>query len=295
MLPQTNDKTNDFSHSQKEIPELVQTIDYMIQNNLGANTRYLANSLNISVRIAQKYLKILCDRHFCVRGKWVTFTDINPFFEMLIYFYPEKIKELVRTYAPKQVDLLDLFSYPLLEAVKHKVNNVEFIWSQHEPNFGQKYFPKQGYHAKLYPYFNGVLQTKAETDNGNYYSTLPYNIHWTGRNSHVTLPIPFRFYGIKEIGFSSGALKVHFDNSITVTIPLGSASYTDRKLKHEWGQTHWSDSANRYMHKYWKNQYVECFDFETHEEIIKNRLYYKAIPIKQAEEKNLLLKQFLSS
>ena len=69
-----------LAQSQKAIPELVTVIDYMINHNMGAKTDYLAHNLGISVRTARKYLKTLCDRRFCVRGKWVTFTDVNPFF-----------------------------------------------------------------------------------------------------------------------------------------------------------------------------------------------------------------------
>ncbi|MCW4015469.1 MAG: hypothetical protein NWF06_03785 [Candidatus Bathyarchaeota archaeon] len=294
-----HDFRHDFSLTQKEIPELKEVLKVMIKpesERMFTRSIEVSKSMGISRRTARKYLLRLCKLRWCMKGRWVTYTDINPFLQFLFFLSPKTTPKFIRNFVPKQVDLLDMFSFPLLQAYREKVNDVKFIWSQKEPNFNQHYYPAIKRNVKFYPYFNGTLQIKAETDNGDFYATLPYNIHWTGRNKHVTLPMPFKFYGIQECGMSdkSDKLKVHFDNSITVGIPLGSASYSSRKLLHSWGQTHWSDMANRFLHKFWKNEYVECFDFKTHEEIIKNRLFYKAIPIKQVEESTLLLKQIIA-
>lgn len=290
------DFTHDFSLTQKEIPELKDVLRLMIVRGMYVRSLDVVNKLKISRRTAQKYLLRLCKLRWCMRGRWVTYNDINPFLQFLIYLSPKKMGQLIHFFAPRQVDLLNLLSYSLLEAIDEKVNDVKFIWSQKEPDFGNDYFPSLQHIGKFYPYFNGTVQIKAETESRDYYSTLPYNIHWTGRNSHITLPIPFKFYGVQDVGYSSkiNKLKVHFDNSITVGIPLGSASYSSRKLLNEWGLKHWSDMANSFMNKYWKNEYVETFNFQTHEEIIKNRLLYKAIPIKQVSQKTFLLKQCLA-
>lgn len=288
-------KAHDFSTSNKQIPELKEVLKLMVSNGMFTRSIDVKNQLNMPRRTAQKYLLNLCKLRWCMKGRWVSYNDINPFLQMLFYLSPKNSGLFIKKYAPKQIDVLDLFAYPLFEAFNEKVNDVKFIWSQKEPSFDKHYFPSTIYSVKFYPYFNGTVQIKAETDNQDYYVTLPYNIHWTGRNKHVTLPIPFKFYGVQECGYSTNeSLKVHFDNSITVSIPLGSASYTTKQLLKQWNMPHWSDMANRFMHKYWKNEYVECFDFKTHEEIIKNRLFYKAIPIKQVEEKTFLLKQLLA-
>jgi len=293
MMLNLHDFTHDFL-SQKKLPKLKDVLEHMISYNMVTRSNWLAEDLDISRRTAQKYLKRLCYLRWLMRGRWVTFTDINPFLQLLIYLSPKETGKVVSSYAPKQIDLLKLFASPLLRAVDEKVNNVEIIWSQHEPTWGMHFFSRQGYYPRLYPYFNGTIQIKIETDERDFYATLPYNIHWTGRNCHITLPIPFEFYGVESCSYSKGKLKVHFDNSVSVGIPLGSASYTSRQLLRQWGQTHWSDMSNRFLHKYWKNEYVECFSFETHEEILKQRLYNKTIPTKQASEKKFLLKQFLA-
>lgn len=289
-----HDFTYDFSISQKQIPELKEVLKLIFFNGMYTRSDFIKRKMDISLPTAQKYLLRLCKLRWCIRGRGVKFTDINPFLQFLVYTSYKNTSRLVQSFAPKQVDLLDIFTYPLFEALKEKVNDVSFIWSQHEPNFNQTYFPKVGYHPRLYPYFNGIVQIKVETDNENYFVTLPYNIHWDGTKKHITLPIPFKFFGIEECGYSNNGLKVHFDNSITVAITLGSASWQTREEFNAGGVRHWSDIAKDFMHKYWKNEYVESSSFENHEKIIRNRLFYRDIPIKEFKEKDLILKQFLA-
>ena len=48
------------------------------------------------------------------------------------------------------------------------------------------------------------------------------------------------------------------------------------------------------MKKYWKNEYAECFDFDTHEQILKDRLMTKKGLTKEITDKQLIIEQFLA-
>jgi len=282
----------------RPIPQLEQVI-LEIMKGIGyggtfrPTNQHLEKALGISSRTAQKYTRTLCQLRWLIKGRCYMWSDLNPFLELMIIFCPRKMREIVSKFVSQQVDLLDLFAMPLQLALNDKVLNVELIWAQHEPNWGRLYFQKQDYHVKLYPYWNGIIQFKVETDQKTHYAVSPYNIHWTGRNCHITLPIPFKFYGIEKAAYSKSETKIHFDNSIQTTIPLGSASYTTRSLLHKYGMKHWSDSVTRFMIKYWKNEYAECFNFETHEQVLRDRLINKNILIKQIANRDFIVKQFL--
>lgn len=296
-IPKTNDKTNDFVRfkSRKTIPDLKKVIRKMLLKTKGLTTWQIEAYLGISKRLAQKYTKLLCELRWLIIGKWVTYNDLNPFLELIAGYYLKETCQICSKFVPYQVDFLDLFAYPLWLALNEKVLDVEIIWSQHEPNFSKQYFPNPTYHfRKIYPYWNGIVQFKIETDKKTHYAVLPYNIHWTGRNPHITLPIRHKLYGIKEVSFVKRGLKVHFDNSITVGIPLGCASWVSRKLQHQWGMSHWSDIVARFLKKYWENEYVECWDFETHEQILRERLIDKKWLKDELKNRDLIIKQFLA-
>jgi len=298
-IPETHVKTHDKTLFKKRqrmraIPKLEQVILEALKCN-SCSISYLERVLGIKLRTVQKYTRILCKLRWLVFGRWYPFYDLNPFLELIIYIYPKKTRKVVSKFVSLQIDLLNLFALPLQYALDDEVSNVEIRWSQHEPTFGKTYFPK-GIHLpvrRLYPYWNGILQLKIEADKKTHYVVLPYNIHWTGRNCHITLPIPFKFYGIESAAYSKSETKIHFDNSIKVAIPSGSASYTTRSLLHKYGMKHWSDSVTRFMIKHWKNEYAECFNFKTHEQVLRDRLINKNIPIKQMADRDLIIKQFL--
>lgn len=150
--------------------------------------------------------------------------------------------KVVKKFVPYQVDLLDLFTLPLQDAINDEVSDVQINWSQIEPAFGVKFFGNLKLPSRrIYLYWNGIVQIKAKGKEKTHFIVLPYNIHWTGRNSHITLPIHFRFYGVEKASYSKEALKIHFDTSVRTSIPLGSASWTTRKLLHKQGRKHWSD------------------------------------------------------
>jgi len=293
-IPKTHVKTHDKTRARmRAIPKLEQVILEALKCN-SCSISYLERKLGIKLRTAQKYTHISCKLRWLIFGRWYPFYDLNPFLELLVYLYPKKVRKIVSKFAPLQVDLLELFASPLQLALKDKVSDVEIIWSQHEPNWNNRYFPQKAYFAKrLYPYWNGIIQFKVETDKKTHYAVLPYNIHWTGRNCHITLPISFKFYGIESATYSKSEIKIHFDNTVRAAIPLGSASYTTRSLLHKYGMKHWSDSVTRFMIKHWKNEYTECFDFKTHEQVLRDRLINKNIPIKQIANRDFMIKQFL--
>lgn len=294
IMPKTTLKTTVKKRKRiRPIPQLEQAILEIIKRPFLPTNRHLEKALGISLRTAQRYTQTLCQLRWLIKGRWYMRWDLNPFLELMVFLYPNKTRKIVSKFVSQQVDLLDLFALPLQSALNDKVLNVGMIWSQHHPNWNKRYFPKQGYYVKLYPYWNGIIQFKVETDKTTHYAVLPYNIHWTGRNCHITLPIPFKFYGIKRAAYSKSNVKIHFDNSIKTTIPLGSASYTTRRLLHKYGMKHWSDSVTRFMIKYWKNEYAECFDFKTHEQVLRDRLINKNIPIKEIASRDFIIKQFL--
>ena len=277
----------------KIIPAFEQAILEIMKAQVNPLPKPLERALGVSERTAQRYTQKLCQLRWLIKGRCYMRCDLNPFLELMIQFFPKKVWKLVSKFASQQVDLIDLFALPLQLALDDKVLNVEIIWSQHHPNWGKLYFPKQAYDVKVYPYWNGIIQFKVETDKKTHYAVLPYNIHWTGRNCHITLPIPFKFYGIESAVCSKSETKIHFDNSIKTTIPLGSASYNTRRLLHKHGMKHGSDSANRFMTKYWKNEYAECFNFETHEQVLRDRLINKKISIAEITDKHFRINQFL--
>ena len=250
------------------------------------------HKLQLKKRTARHYTNMLC------KLRWIVyrfpFYDPNPFLECLTSFFPKKTRSVVKKFVPYQVDLLDLFSLPLQDAINDEISDVQINWSQIEPSFGVKYFGNLKFPSRrIYPYWNGIVQIKAKAKKKTHYVVLPYNNHWTGKNSHITLPIPFRFYGVEKATYSKGTLKIHFDNSVRTSIPLGSASWTTRKLLHKHGMKHWSDFINSFLLKYWKNEYVECFNFETHEKVLKNRLINKTRPVNEIINKELILEETL--
>jgi len=253
---------------------------------------WLHHKLQLTKRTARHYTNMLCKLRWNVHN--FSFYDPNPFLECLLYFFPQRTWRIVKKFASYQVDLMDLFTLPLQEAISDEISDVQINWSQIEPTFGAKYFGNLKFPSRrIYPYWNGIVQIKAEGKKKTHCAILPYNIHWTGRNSHITLPIPFRFYGIEKAAYSKGVLKIHFDNSIRTAIPLGSASWFTRKLLNNQGKKHWSNFINSFMSTYWKSEYSECFNFDTHEKVLRNRLINKTRPINEIGNKEFVLTRML--
>jgi len=287
-IPKTTLKTT----VKRRIRQLPQLEDVMYNAmNRGYRNRDLADDLNIEMRTAQRYTRKLCELRWLARNGWYTFWIPNPFLKCMVY--PKKLEKIISKFAPLQVDLLRLFAYPLQLALKDKISSVEVIWSQIEPNFNRQYF-QHFVRRPFYPYWNGIIQIKAEGKKQDYYSVLPYNIHWTGRNPHICVPIPFNFYGVKSSMYSKGKATIHFDNSIVVSIPLRSASWTTRSLEHKCGYHHWSDFLKRFMLRYWKNEYAECFDFQTHEKVLRDRLTNRNRPTKEITNRDFIIQQYLA-
>jgi len=277
----------------REIPKLEDIVFHTVAIN-SCDMSWITKELGLNLRTAQHYTRMLSKLRWVIFGRWYPFYDPNPFLEHITYIFPQKIWKIVKKFAPLQVDLLDLFAMPLEFALQDEISDVDFRWSQVEPTFGISYFPNISLpNRRLYPYWSGIVQIKIEGKKKTYYVVLPYNIHWTGRNCHITLPIPFNFYGIESATYSKGELKVHFDNSVKTTIPLGSASYTTRSWLHKYKMKHWSDSVTRFMIKHWKNEYAECFDFKTHEQILRNRLINKTRLMNEIADRDFIIKQIL--
>lgn len=290
-MPKTTVKTT----VKRRIRPLHQLEDVMYEamNHNGYRNSDLVYDLNIDMRTAQRYTRKLCQLRWLARNGWYLYYIPNPFLRCMLY--PKKLEKIISKFVPLQVDLLKLFAYPLQLALKDEISSVEVIWSQVEPNWGKSYFPKNfSFRRPFYPYWNGIIQIKAEGKKQTYYSILPYNIHWNGRNCHICLPIPFSFYGVESAMYSKGKATIHFDNSVIVSIPLGSASYTTRGLLHKCGYHHWSDSLRRFMEKYWKSEYAECFDFDTHEQVLRDRLINKETSTNQITNKHLIIQQYLA-
>ena len=261
----------------REIPMLSNIILEMVRNPCMCTTEEISDLLNLPKPSVSRYLRQLKKR------RWLIYFDygyeINPFLKWLIHFTGQNLvpvwKEIL-SFPKYQIDLLNLFTMPLFDALKDDIQNVEFIWSQIEPDWDNNYF--EGYTLppeKMYPYWSGFLQVKADSPTQEYHVTFPYNIHFDGKKPHVTLPIPFRFYGIENAQYSQTELKVHFDSSISAAIPLGSATWHERIISHKCNMRHWTDGIQKLLHTDWENQYSECTDFKIHEKLIKQILIDK--------------------
>ena len=90
----------------------------------------------------------------------------------------------------------------------------------------------------------------------------------------IFLPI-WAFLGKDEAQHTKEGTNIRFSNSITTMVPTGSASDTTRKNRNRVGLKHWIDDFDKWMDKYWKNEYVETLDFITMEEIFRKRLIDK--------------------
>ena len=234
----------------------------------------ILNETDLNIQTSKKYLPLL------QKLRWIKFHDYfyeaNPFLNCLLSLskgHEETFLSIINN-SRYQIDLLHLFSSPLVEALRDKILKVEFIWSQINPDFEINYFGDLDAEPfnKMYPFWNGLLQIKAQSKVNTYNVVLPYNIHWDGTKPHITLPIPFLFYGILEAQYTNDELKIHFDGSIKTSIPLGSATWHNRKISRQLKMKHWSDPIDRILDQHWSNQYVECSTFKTHEKLISLRL-----------------------
>ena len=273
-----------FAKYRKHNPILTQIVEDLVNGaTMFTTSSDFARVYKISRRVAQKYLKRLCELRWLAKELFPPYGhNLNPFYELMIQIEP-RYKCLTK-FAMYQIDLLDLLTLPLFNGLNEKVENAEIIWSQHEPKHGHECFPTNS--VRIYPYWNGILQIEIKTHGFPLCCVLPYNIHWTGRNAHITLPIKWAFYGIKEVTFTKDKVKVHFDESTTVAIPLESASWSTRKELHEAKRKHWSDSTDRFLHKYWENQYVEAWDFQNHVKLLRMRLINKTLPLTELHNKH---------
>ena len=266
-----------LSKYRKRNTVLKDIVDSIIEEKLILKTsEMIAQHFNIARVTARKHLRRLAQLRWLKKDLSSPYeNELNPFLELMIRLHSKY--KCLSEFVPHQVDLFDVLCIPLLEALSLAVVNVEIVWSQMEPHHGYECFPKRAY-TQIYPYFNGIVQFRIKTNTmPDICTVLPYNIHWTGKNPHVTLPIMWKFYGIKEATYKDdNTVKVHFDKSITVAIPLGSASWATRKGLHKYNLQHWSDQNNRFMQEYWKNEYVEAWNFDSHEKLIGTRLMKKS-------------------
>jgi len=246
------------------------------------------------LRTAQRYIKQLSKLRWLALQAGYSARRLNPFLELMLYLNYEATIDVIKTFSPYHIDLFDVYSYPLLLALKDDIEEVDFIWAHYD---GKKYDYLPNIRILMDTdnwmlYWNGLCQIRARGKN-THYAILPYNIHWTGRNCHITLPLPWKFYGIESACYSKGKLKIHFDNSINISLFLGSAYYNKRKKARKTGKRYIASIHDKFMKDYWKNEYVECFDFKSHEKAIRERLIDKTIPVEKFQEKELLMKDFL--
>ena len=166
-------------------------------------------------------------------------------------------------FAEYRTDFLNVLSYPLLEAKRHDVKDVIFVWQDWRPN--EK--------AISYSIFFKILTIVVRTEDEPLIAVIPLNDHHTGRNLHLCLPIPWRFFNVKEATYlNDGSLKVHFDDSISVRVPTGSGL----SLLHKAIDDHWTNRVNRFLHAYWKNEYIESWSIHDLEETIKTQLIHQS-------------------
>ena len=91
-------------------------------------------------------------------------------------------------------------------------------------------------------------------------------------------------------------MKIHYDTSISSSIPLESATWYHRKVAHDADLSHWSDPIQKLLRTHWKNQYAETSSFEKHETLIKRGLIHKTIPTgKELKEGDIVFPSVLET
>jgi hypothetical protein len=223
------------------------------------------------------------------RNGWIIriglFYELNPYVKWLVESNPD-LKDILGC---GFMDLHDLINDPLLKMMDKPIEDVKFAWS----------FVQYGHVDSSIcnkSFWSGVLVITATMKDGEEIPVLmPFNVHWAGakrkRNftPHVTLPVQWKFFGIKEATiFNNGKIWVHFDSSISLQLPPLSASrYNWRvyeyfkktgKLETYFGHVRFGKMYHRdkeTMNKYWKKEYVEVKELETLEQLIRNRLINK--------------------
>lgn len=149
---------------------------------------------------------------------------LNPFLDYIKEYNNEKW-EFLLNYA--NYDLLDLFNFPFLQAKKEGIHNIKVYW-----------YPDDMIPFKVY--WNGIVFFKIETIRKNeYFAVLPYQVHWSGENPHVTIPLKHGLFDIEtkkhiieNVWLEDGMIKIHFDFSLKLGIPVyNSGNYNNAYAK----------------------------------------------------------------
>jgi len=154
------------------------------------------------------------------RNRWIitichNVNQLNPFFRLLLGASNKWV--YLAKYATNH-DFLDLFSIPFYLAKKEKPVDL-YIHFEKYPIFKA--------------YFDGLAFFQIQTQKSFHYTVLPINIHYSGANPHITLPMKHDIFEletcgkrkIKEIWIEGNRLWVHFDNSISLSLMFKSASW----------------------------------------------------------------------
>jgi len=229
----------------------------------------------VKKRSLRRYIKILVDTKWLVRAG--NTYEINPLLNYLIFRIGPQYVYLL-DYSAFKIDLFDLLNYPLTKLLQHRAKKISVEFYERSDKY-------------LRPIFSGVVEIKAELEDGNEVQTiLPLNLHAqaqiVGRTrilrkpivkrkgiKHYCIPIRWRLFDVKKSEYWSRKRRttrwdknlkplifLHFDNSISLLYAEKLQVYWMFKKPYEKAIKKW----NGY-------EYPEFCEFETVQRLFQSR------------------------
>jgi hypothetical protein len=229
----------------------------------------------VNQRSLRRYIKILVDKKWLVRAG--NGYEINPLLSYLIFRIDPQYAYIL-DYSTFKIDLFDLLNYPLMKLLEHKARKIRVDFFERNDKY-------------LKPIFAGVVEIKAELENGREVQTiLPLNLHAqsqiVGRTKvskkpivkpkgikHYCIPLRWRLFDVQKCEYWSRKRRIsrwdknlkpliflHFDNSISLLYAENLQVYWMFKKPYEKAVKKW----NGY-------EYLEFCEFETIQQLFHAR------------------------